>query len=40
MLCSYHNLYFINDLVKNARKAIEEGRFSDFKKEFLRNYVV
>jgi queuine tRNA-ribosyltransferase len=38
MLASYHNLYFINDLVLNARRAIEEGRFSDFKKEFLSCY--
>ena len=38
MLASYHNLYFINDLVTNARKAIEEGRFSQFKKDFLYHY--
>ena len=38
MLASYHNLYFINDLVKNARAAIEEKRFSDFKKDFLAGY--
>ncbi|MDR1059448.1 MAG: tRNA guanosine(34) transglycosylase Tgt [Treponema sp.] len=38
MLASYHNLYFLNDLVKNARKAIEEDRFREFKNEFLKNY--
>jgi queuine tRNA-ribosyltransferase len=38
MLASYHNLYFLHDLVKNARTAIEEGRFSTFKADFLRNY--
>ncbi len=38
MLASYHNLYFLNDLVKNIRKAINEDRFADFKKEFLLRY--
>ena len=38
MLASYHNLYFLNELVKNARKAIEENRFQAFKKEFLLQY--
>jgi queuine tRNA-ribosyltransferase len=38
MLASYHNLYFLHDLVKNARRAIEEDRFREFKNEFLRNY--
>lgn len=35
MLLSYHNLYFLNALVKEARQAIEEGRFRAFKKEAL-----
>jgi queuine tRNA-ribosyltransferase len=35
MLASYHNLYFLFDLVKNARRAIEEDRFVSFKKDFL-----
>jgi len=38
MLASFHNLYFLNDLVKKARQAIAEGRFMDFKKEFLTKY--
>jgi queuine tRNA-ribosyltransferase len=35
MLASYHNLFFLNQLVIDARRAIEEGRFMAFKKEFL-----
>jgi len=38
MLASYHNLYFINELVVNCRRAIQENRFMEFKKEFLYNY--
>ncbi|MCL2066353.1 MAG: tRNA guanosine(34) transglycosylase Tgt [Treponema sp.] len=38
MLASYHNLYFLNELVQSARIAIEEGRFMEFKKEFLCGY--
>ncbi|MCL2243767.1 MAG: tRNA guanosine(34) transglycosylase Tgt [Treponema sp.] len=38
MLASYHNLYFINNLVERARCAIKEGRFLDFKQEFLSGY--
>ena len=38
MLASYHNLFFMNELVKDARQAIEEKRFLDFKKEFLAKY--
>ena len=38
MLASYHNLYFINKLVENSRLAIKEGRFLEFKKEFLSGY--
>ena len=39
MLASYHNLYFINELVVNTRRAIENGRFLEFKKEFLSKYM-
>jgi len=35
MLASYHNLFFLNRLVLDARRAIEEGRFTEFKREFL-----
>jgi queuine tRNA-ribosyltransferase len=38
MLASYHNLYFINELVANCRKAIEGNSFLEFKKEFLSKY--
>jgi queuine tRNA-ribosyltransferase len=39
ILASYHNLYFLNDLVKNSRKAIMENRFAAFKKDFLTKYL-
>jgi queuine tRNA-ribosyltransferase len=38
MLASYHNLYFLHDLVLNARQAIGENRFLEFKKDFLKRY--
>jgi len=38
ILASYHNLYFLNELVKDARAAIRENRFTAFKKEFLAKY--
>ncbi|MDR3131336.1 MAG: tRNA guanosine(34) transglycosylase Tgt [Treponema sp.] len=38
MLVSYHNLYFLHRLVKDAREAINEGRFMSFKKSFLDEY--
>jgi queuine tRNA-ribosyltransferase len=38
MLASYHNLSFLHNLVKEARKAIEEDRFSQFKGDTLSRY--
>ncbi len=38
MLSSYHNLYFLNNMLKEIRKAIEENRFDQYKKEFLARY--
>jgi queuine tRNA-ribosyltransferase len=38
MLASYHNLYFLHSLVKNAATAIEQGRFAAFKRDFLWKY--
>ena len=38
MLSSYHNLYFLHDLVKQARRAIAENRFLSFKRDFLDRY--
>lgn len=34
-LVSYHNIYFFLNLMKSAREAIKEDRFSRFKKDFL-----
>ena len=34
-LCVLHNLYFYNHLMEDIRKALDEGRFSKFKKEML-----
>lgn len=34
-LCVLHNLYFYNHLLEDIRKALDEGRFSEFKKEML-----
>lgn len=34
-LTSYHNLAFLMNLMKNIRKAIQEDRFLDFKREFF-----
>lgn len=34
-LCVLHNLYFYNHLMEDIRGAIEEGRYSQFKKERL-----
>jgi queuine tRNA-ribosyltransferase len=38
MLASYHNLFFLNALVLDSRRAIGENRFSAFKDDFLRRY--
>lgn len=38
MLCSMHNVGFILRLVDEARTAIQEGRFEQFREEFVRNY--
>jgi len=40
MLASYHNLYFLNELVVNSRNAIKENRFLEYKKEFLSRYKI
>lgn len=37
-LTTYHNLYFLVNLMKDARKAILEDRFLEFKEEFVKNY--
>ena len=37
-LLSYHNLYFLIELSKNARKAIQQWKYDDFRKKFWENY--
>ena len=37
-LASFHNLYFLADLMRKIRKAIAKGEFIEFKKEFLGRY--
>jgi len=37
-LASYHNLYFLQDLMRRIRLAIELGEFAAFKREFLAAY--
>ncbi len=38
-LGTYHNLYYYINLMRDIRKAIEEDRFGEFKKEFYENRV-
>ena len=38
MLLTEHNLYFLVRFAENIRKAIEEDRFCEFKKDFLDKY--
>lgn len=38
MLASYHNLAFLNEFVHRIRYSIEEGRFIEYKREFLSRY--
>jgi queuine tRNA-ribosyltransferase len=38
MLASYHNLYFLFKLVEEAKNAVHEGTFTEYKKKFLRRY--
>ena len=38
MLLSNHNLYFLINMMGNIRKAIEEDRFPEYKKEFYDKY--
>ena len=37
-ICSMHNLGFILNLVAGARQAILDGRFDDYRADFVRNY--
>lgn len=37
-LTSYHNIYFLLDLMKSIRQAIMEDRLGDFRNEFFKSY--
>jgi queuine tRNA-ribosyltransferase len=37
-LASIHNLKFLTMLCENARQAIVEGNFTEFKEEFIKRY--
>jgi len=37
-LNSYHNLYFMSELMKKIRSSIKQGKFQEFKKDFLNKY--
>lgn len=37
-LATYHNLWFLINLAKEAREAIIEGRYKEYKEEFIANY--
>lgn len=37
-LATYHNLYFIKQLMKDMREAIKEERFEEFRKDFVSRY--
>lgn len=38
ILASYHNLYFLNNLLKEIRQAINEDRFEEYRKNFLNRF--
>ncbi|WP_407400330.1 tRNA guanosine(34) transglycosylase Tgt [Treponema sp.] len=38
MLASYHNLYFLHNMIKEIREAINEDRFEEYRKSFLENF--
>lgn len=37
-LNSHHNLHFIQKIMQDSRKAISEGKFAEYKKQFLNKY--
>jgi tRNA-guanine family transglycosylase len=37
-LAALHNVAFILELVKDIRRSIERGEFSEFKQQFLKTY--
>ena len=38
ILASYHNIYFLNNMMKEVRLSIRENRFEEYKKNFLDNF--
>ncbi|MCF0241619.1 MAG: tRNA-guanine transglycosylase, partial [Treponema sp.] len=38
ILSSYHNLYFLNNLIQEIRDSIFENRFEEYRKKFLERY--
>jgi queuine tRNA-ribosyltransferase len=37
-LLSQHNLWFYQDLMRGIRESIENGRFQQFKEDFIKEY--
>ena len=37
-LLTQHNLWFYQDLMRDIRESIEQGKFTEFKNEFIKNY--
>ncbi len=37
-LCVMHNLYFYNSMMEEIREAIEEGRYSEYKKAKIEGF--
>jgi queuine tRNA-ribosyltransferase len=35
---SYHNLYFIQEIMRQSRASIKKGKFREFRKEFMKKY--
>ena len=38
ILASYHNLYFLNNMLKEIRLAIDEDRFEEYRRDFLEKF--
>ena len=38
ILASYHNLYFLNNMLKEIRAAIDEDRFEEYRTDFLEKF--
>jgi len=39
VLASYHSTYFFQNLMRGIRRAIEESRFAEFRRDFLARYL-